>query len=455
MKTRKIAIFVLPLVLSLGILMICYPGFMSYDSVWMLEEARSFVRGGTYPPAPVYLLRLFDVFGNGPTLMVMTQNYILLLSMMLILHKLKAGLLASAITMLAIIAMPVVIGGMLVLWKDVTVTSALLLSMAMIFWASMTDEESTQHRVLKWTSLIFLLVATLVRFNAITSTALVAIYWVTVFGKNQNWRMRAGTFSVILICMVTGNKVINEYRLPSFQKLNPNTIVYGIMATDLIGISGWSRESLIPLDTVESGSSPKVLISDIDDIYSSMGILQMEHNIKVFGNRVNIFPSKFRSEDTVNAWVAAVTAHPMAYARFRWDLFSEIIGATAHETYEPTHYNRIDENSFGIKFQDRHITELTLKYIKSASNKYLGKPWVVFLLSFLSAILVFGSHRIPPNIKMFSHYSFAAMLLYIMPFYFIAATGEVRYSFPAIVLSTIPILVWIFSLNKPILARLN
>lgn len=421
---------------------------MSYDSVQMLEEARSSVRGGIFPAAPVYILRLFDITGNGPTLMILAQDFITLLGITIILRLLGAGVIVSAISLLAILAVPTVIGCMLVLWKDVTLVSLIVISIATIFWASQTNKEDIFYGAAKWSSLLWLMMGTLTKFNAITSTAIVAFYWLTVFYNNKGWKKKGGLFIAIVICMAASNKIVNSYSFPELKKLEPNNYLYGLMAYDLVGISGWSRVSLIPFDSVESGSSPKAPISDIDDIYSSMGLSQIDQNNKTFGNRVNIFPSKYRNEDITNAWLAAVTAHPMAYMRYRWDLFSEIIGARNHATYEPTHFNHIDENPFGIKFHDRDITKITLKYIEVSSNIFFGKPWFVFLLSFISLILIYMNRLIKPAYKMLAYYSFAAAVLYIVPFFAVTLTGEVRYSFPAIVLCSITILVWIFAQDR-------
>jgi hypothetical protein len=66
------------LFLSGMILYLAYPGFMSYDSLRMLEEARSRVIGGIFPPMPVYILRFFDITDHGSTVMIFFQNWILL-----------------------------------------------------------------------------------------------------------------------------------------------------------------------------------------------------------------------------------------------------------------------------------------------------------------------------------------------------------------------------------------
>lgn len=445
MKISNIAIFFLSLSLSLLILAICYPGFMSYDSIRMLEEARSSVRGGIYPAAPVYLLRMFDVFGNGPTLMLLTQNFFLLFSLALIFRMLGAGIISSTISLIVLVAMPTVIGCMLVLWKDVTLASLIMLSITMIFLASQTNRRDFYYKATKCVSILLLIIGTLIRFNAITATAVITLYWLSIFCRNQGRWRKAAVFFLIIFCMVASNKIINNYGFPYFHNLETNNLGQVIMSYDLVGISGWSRISLIPFDSAESAPVPKEPMSDIDKIYSSLGALAINDKNIAFGNIVNISPKIYNNEDITSAWLSAIASHPMAYLSYRWDIFSEIIGAKNHETFEPTHFNKIDDNKFGIKFKDRWITIVTLKFIKYASNTFIGKPWFIFLISAISTINIFKNKFIKQEFKMLSYYSFLAASLYIIPFFVISGTGEVRYTFPSIVLCSISIFILYFT----------
>lgn len=448
---NRFVLFALPLLLSLFVLWICYPGFMSYDSIRMLEEARSSVMGDPFPAMPVYILRLFDFAGNGPVLMLQAQNFVLLLSFMMILQKLGASLIVSTKALLALLAMPTVIGCMLVLWKDVTLTSLIMASVALIFCASQTaywDNRTLSFRVAKWVSLLLLMIGTLVRLNAITATAVITIYWIVVFCSGQGWKIKGTTFITILICMVASDRVINNYSFPDLNKLPSNTVIYGVMTYDLVGISHWSRISLLPIKLVDAEVLSKASISDIDRIYSPLGIVAMNSTNAAQGDVVHLYATKYSNEDIVKAWLGAVYNHPLAYIRYRVDLFAEIIGAKFHGTYEPTHFNKIDKNQFDITFQDRTVTKLMIGYIWVASNSFIGKPWFVFLLSAVALLKVHKNSLICTEIKMLSYFSFFAAMLYMAPFFIISGTGEVRYCLPAIALSSVSIFVWFFVHNR-------
>ena len=419
---------------------------MSYDSVRMLEEARSKVHGGIFPTTPVYLLRLFDSFGFGPTLMILTQNTIILLCVASVLRMLGANLIVSTIAIAFLISMPTVLGCMLVLWKDVTLASFLMLSITLIFWASLQKDKNIYFQMAKLISLLLLIGGTWIRFNALTSTAIILFYWLFVFFRDHKFKFQVVGFISIAIFMVISNKVINSYSFPNFQRFHGNNIVLAIMRVDFIGISSFSRVSLIPINSAGKVSLPKSSINNIHKIYSSLGGQAMKHNNKRFGNIVKVYPPNISKKDIYLAWIKAIINHPFAYIRFRWDLFSEIIGATNHRTFEPTHYNRIDGNPFGIKSPRRSVTGYAIKYIKWSSGVFWGKPWFVFSLSIISVFLLSWRSSVPRDIKLFSYFSFLAALSYIIPFFIISGTGEVRYCFPAIILCCNSILVYAISL---------
>lgn len=449
MRISKLSLVALVLTFSMGILYLCYPGFMSYDSIQMLEEARSSVNGGIFPTVPVYILRLFDIGGHGPTVMLLVQNFILLLCFAQISRGLDANLVVTAVSMFVFLSVPTIIGCMLVLWKDVTLMALMMASLALIFLVSLECDLSSKMRwAIKWLSLIILIIATLVKFNAVTSTIVLAIYWVSIFLKNQSIRIKFINLALIFACMVFSNKIVNGYSFPYFNRLAPNNLVYGIMVNDLVGISKWSGISLVPFDVPGQNLTPKSSILDIERIYTSLGSAVMHDNNVRSGSAVKLYPPKYAKVDIVKAWSAAVIQHPSSYIRYRWDLFSEIIGATGRPTYEPTHFNKIDENRFGIKFQERATTTLALNYIEFASGVFFGKPWFIFLLSSFAFLIINKTRHIKHEFKMLSNYSYVAAFLNITPYFLVTLSGEVRYSFAALVLCSIPISVLLLSIGQ-------
>jgi hypothetical protein len=108
-----------------AILAAVYPGFMSYDSVRALHEARTAVQGGDYPPFVSYVWRVFDSVWPGPALMLFAQNFLLLLAFATILRLLHYPGPLIVLGVALFCAAPPILGPMLVVWKDIGVSACL------------------------------------------------------------------------------------------------------------------------------------------------------------------------------------------------------------------------------------------------------------------------------------------------------------------------------------------
>ncbi len=110
-----------------------------------------------------------------------------------------------------------------------------------------------------------------------------------------------------------------------------------------------------------------------------------------------------------------------------------------HKLFEPTHFNKIDNNDFGIKFFDRGITTVVLSFIDTMSGLWIGKPWFLFLGAIASSLVILfkGPDPLPRKITV---YSLLAAACYILPYFFVTPTGKVRYAFPSLVFAFVPIL---------------
>jgi len=432
------------LFLSGIILYLAYPGFMSYDSLRMLEEARSRVIGGIFPPMPVYILRFFDITDHGSTVMIFFQNWIFLFFYSLILTAFRFNFFALINSLIfLLLGMPLVLGCMLVLWKDVTMTSLIFYSLAIIFVLDRGYISIKYFYIIKWSSFLVLTIATLIRFNAFSATLIIFIYWIYVFYPKLNNLKKLIIIISIISYILFANILINGYRIPSLEKLETNNNFDVLMSYDIVGISGWSRESLLPIESKSSKNLAKVDILEIDNVYSSLGLVIMSQNISSNFNRLKIYPNQYEREDIFKAWIFAILDHPASYLKYRWDIFSEIIGAKPYETYEPTHFGKIDENNLGLHFTESKVTDFILSYIKFTSGTFMGKPWVVFLITFFIFPFLLFNKFINRKDRVFIKFLGITSICYIAPFYFLAGTGEVRYAFPSVVICMVLITIFI------------
>lgn len=73
----------IPLLFSLGVAALFYPGFMSYDTLHALRSARNGVIDSMWPPMVSYVWRVVDLVSSNPSAMHFSQVFLLLFSIFL------------------------------------------------------------------------------------------------------------------------------------------------------------------------------------------------------------------------------------------------------------------------------------------------------------------------------------------------------------------------------------
>jgi hypothetical protein len=418
----------------------------------MLEEARTSVIGGLYPPAPVYLLRILDwaSFGNGPTLMVFVQDFTILGSLGVLGLCLGLRLGFASIVLIAFLATPTIIGCMLVLWKDVTLAAFSILGFTIVAVSAGTEQTRLWMPLQRYFALVTLWIASLMRFNGILLVVPLIIFYVNCYFSRKPLLFRVIMCTGIVLGFVTSGQLINRYAVNfehgniSIRQLEEVDLAYTIMNYDLIGMSYWARVSFVPPTVYsESGANSyekQASLDQIDAIYSSLGIETIKQKIAHSNTLVTVENKTLSRADLAGIWGDLICRYPMAYVRYRADLFQELIGLNRHETFEPTHFGRIDQNNLGIEFKERGITKVSLEVIDIMSGLWVGKPWFLFVLSAISFIGIISVHDTWFKGSI-AYYSLFATVSYIAPFFLIAPTGEVRYAFPALVFAFVPLLV--------------
>src|SRR5580704_13911273 len=90
-----------PVILAIGVLglvMYAFPGYMSYDSVHQLAQARDGALGDWHPPAMAALWRLVEIVIAGPLGMVLLQIGCFVIGVYLVLVRVLPARIADACT---------------------------------------------------------------------------------------------------------------------------------------------------------------------------------------------------------------------------------------------------------------------------------------------------------------------------------------------------------------------
>src|SRR6187551_3493672 len=95
-----------------------FPGFMSYDSVWQLSQARGLEPiNDWHPPLMTFVWRLLDWFIAGPFLMLVIQSLTFLLGLYVVLKQFMRARRAAIVAVLTLL-LPQNLIVMAVIWKD-------------------------------------------------------------------------------------------------------------------------------------------------------------------------------------------------------------------------------------------------------------------------------------------------------------------------------------------------
>lgn len=416
----------LPAIVATGLIsLIAWPGFMSYDSIHMLREARGEVAGWIYPTAPVYLLRLFDVFNSGNLLLWLTQVFTVYFFSFKILKNFGMKSSANWVFIFGTILFSELFGSLLVLWKDVTLTSFWLGAFSILTSSASIGKQETYKNYRNYAALALILIGSTLRLNAVLIFIPLFFYWV----MKQTWATKAYkkviASAILLLLSISLNIFLSTFRLPDLKRLEPSPNWYATQTYDLVGIANYSGLSLIPIGQ----ESNKYDVEEIREIFSPLGALEINIKNAKSGTPISLYAADYSNSDISEAWYAAVKAKPLEYLRYRADLFGEIIGLTDHKTFEPTHYGEIDENEFGIKTTPTFLKYVAIGYIYLSSGWFLGKPWFLILVAALAFIRIIAR-------KIKSESNAAIILatsgaLYLSAYFLITATGEVRYFFPS------------------------
>lgn len=416
---RSLLVWLLALGAVVFIVTASYPGYMSYDVLQDLRQARSAVEGSQYPPFSAYVWRLMDTLSSGPALMHFVQTAILFFSAAFLVARTPAPLLLQSVVIVILAIAPPLLGTMLVVWKDVAVGACFMLGTALLFAIS----PDKTRRVSRWLMLIagfFVWCGMAYRFNAAPAALpILLLIGLQCVGTESSFRWLKGIAAgaAVFLLFFALVWIVNNFRLPTFERLARNTTADSIMTYDLIGISVFSGQSVIA-----GKDGEPIDVKYLQDIYDPRnlnitGINDKKHRVVV------------RAEIS-REWMGAIVSHPIAYIQHRNAVFREYIGLHGHEVFYVTHGN-IDENNLGVKFTPTAFKTRIVQELWESRLTWTARAYIYYLVATLAclAALVMGVKSYRREWAVF----YMSGLFYVLPMYVLLPAADLRYNFWAIV----------------------
>lgn len=414
----------------LAVLILCavYPGFMSYDSLHALREARGAVRGGPYPTIVSYLWRPLDRLFPGPAAMLLVQDAVLLAAIagFLVWSGLGTGKAMAGLALVAIA--PPVLGPMLVVWKDVAMSASFAAAALVLY---LLDTGRLQRRAWLAAAVLLVFVGMAYRLNALPAT-IPLLVWAALIHARRGDRggkaalLRGAALGVVLAgVLYAGVTVLNSFRLPDFSRLDPNPSLRAFQIYDLIGIAARTGDARF---AARAGLDEAEVLNEARRGYDPRHL-----NLAVAAAPDGLIAGYVASApapQVASAWRDAVLAHPGVYLAHRWETFRELVGLTSREVFYPTH-GRVDPNEFGYEHRPNAVSRFLVTYLNDACDaspvRSLGcRTWLYHLagLAALLACIAWGSR--PRRAAALA--VFGSGLGYLLPQFLISHAADLRYT---------------------------
>ena len=392
---KNISLFAIPLLVTLLLVTLFYPGFMSYDSLHALHSARSGVTDSMWPPMVSYVWRAVDQVSHNPSAMHFTQLFLLNSSIFFLLLFFTQRIKYAMVFFIVYLSIPAVLGTVAVIWKDVLMASFLLAGFA----TTIAAKKSSQKRSFSawiFVAIILLFLGTCSRHNAITGAVPLLFFLAMVICArffSGGMRLWFGSFllGVVLIAGIFTAKIfIDNYALPNLTRLpgSSGSFIQTVRALDIAGASLCVGSNLF------SDMAPDLSTDDIKRDYDPRHINLSQKLLSRLNYQGGIGIDKI--------WLDVAIHHPVCFLHNKLQLTKFMVGADSGRQFLITAPS-IDSNEYGYHLENSRLRDVIVSYIVNSSEFFFFKPWFIYVLSFVSFIYLLRVNGLTaPHLALFS-----------------------------------------------------
>jgi hypothetical protein len=380
-KYNKYLLWITPLLISLGIVVLFYPGFMSYDTLHALRGARNGVTDSMWPPMVSYVWRAVDLISLNPSAMHFTQVFLLVGSIFYIIFYFTKKISIATLFLLIYLSIPVILGTIAVIWKDVLMASFFFASFLILLL--MRKVENKWKFILLSLLVVFLIfLGVCSRHNAIAAAIPIIFYFTFIICSRKFYRpIHLWLGIIILGSILTGSiyftkTLLDNYSLPIFNKINNSTDVF-IRSERVLDVAG---ASVCVGSNLFSEMVPNLSVNEIHSLYDPRHI-----------NLSSGLLSKVGVDSRINEiWLNTALYHPICFFYNKFQLTKYMIGANIGEQFLITSA-AIDNNEYGYSLSKSPLRDNVVAYIIKASALPFFRPWFIYLISIAALIYMIRS----------------------------------------------------------------
>lgn len=371
----------------LGFMLYAFPGFMSFDSVYQLNEARSGSYSDGHPPAMAMLWRIVEVFVTGPAGMLVLQSVAFIAGTYLV-FRTRMSQRAAAIAASLVLWFPPVAAVMAVIWKDSQMTGYLLLGLGLML--------QERRRTRLW-GLAALVLATAMRHNALIMTfplILLCFVW-----DPKHRFVKRHLIALAAFVAVTFSAQLISKALTDKQK---HIWVNSLAMCDIAATLRFVDET-IPDDELRKIFDGTLIMVPRKNLHEyarrDSARLESRYVDVLWATAYTLFVIPRDAAERAamtRAWKEIVFTHKDAYLTYRWGIFRRLLGLEDEEMVSPIYNWFLDiqdlEKSKGIAEHDAYSSRIQEKlrlgiHVVGASGVFRIMVYVILAFALLPFVL--------------------------------------------------------------------
>ena len=342
-----------------------FPGYMSYDSVWQLEQARHLQLVNEWqPPLMAFIWQQLDHVISGPILMLVLQSGTFLLGLYAILRHVMRDRRAAIVAVVVLLVIPQNIIVMAVIWKDSQMAGFLIAAIAALL---------STKRPWRITGYVFVFLATGVRYNAAAATLPIIL---GLFATSTGWRryaMATGLWLGITAAAFITNGMLVENKTYPWQT--------AAAPADIAGVIRFAHD----LDNDQLLEDTKgVPWVHTDKLQSRVRTwYRPESQILTLSQgpgAIFEYPTTEAQRAAISAaWSKLVPAHPWAFARHRLAVFRAQLAVTG-SIWSGFSNAAWGEDKLGHRATHSWLQQIWVHAMDELLGTWVYTVWMYFLL---------------------------------------------------------------------------
>jgi hypothetical protein len=299
----------------LGLFLYAYPGYMSFDSIAQLHQARVGFYLDSHPPAMAAMWSFAEHFVTGPVGLLLAQTGAFAAGVYLLLAT-RMQRRTAAIATALVLWFPPVANTMSVIWKDSQMAAYLVLGTALMLAPKLRS---------RLIGLAFIALATAMRHNAFAMTlplVVLLFYWKPLHRWWQRYAIAIVAWLVVTAsAQAVSNRLADQHVFMWHQSLALLDIVGTLRYAEPLGDDELRRELAgTPLAVSDHFQDHARAVLDpaadpVSDLWNATSA--------VFDRPAD--PDEAERTAIVQAWKAIVFGHPAAYLRYRLVVFGQLV----------------------------------------------------------------------------------------------------------------------------------